>query len=486
MQPQLQHIRSICDSVRIERASRFLCLLYTLLFSTAVPVTLHADTSEAETNRQIRLQKFDAILPAIMREQQVDMWIHVVREAVPDPFALGELGSTSGLIVFADRGGERIERAVLGRRWGATQRQNDEPVSMVEESGAYDYIAPAVTVRELPSTPKTEYDYRFEGLREFVKQRNPKVIAVNFIDELGPWPTFRGAPDGISHTDYRLLTAALGKKFSARLISSEYLIMNYIARKVPAEVEMLKRLSKARVAEAKQRFAGIQPGITRVEDAGVTVSRRTRTGLSQRGRSAGWENAVVQGGDILSMPSYGMYAYVLRPGEVSPPDEINRLWWEYVKVEKVLAETVRSGVTPRQVVADYTAKFAKMGIVVRPNQLHMETPKNDYPTYIKGFPAGQTHISVDAHGQMKGAREESVENYFGPRIGSLGPDWTHDIILPEYHHFVIEYFFYLPSPAPEGEDQYLLWWAHEQAMANSQGIVYLSPPQQDLILIPSQ
>ena len=41
----------------------------------------------------------------------------------------------------------------------------------------------------------------------------------------------------------------------------------------------------------------------------------------------------------------------------------------------------------------------------------------------------------------------------------------------------------MPSPAPEGQDQYLLWWAHEEALATEDGIEYLSPPQQELILV---
>ena len=63
-----------------------------------------------EENNQIRRDKFDVVLPQVMRENGVDMWIHVVREAIPDSFGAGELGSTSGVFVFTDRGGDRIER----------------------------------------------------------------------------------------------------------------------------------------------------------------------------------------------------------------------------------------------------------------------------------------------------------------------------------------------------------------------------------------
>ena len=85
---------------------------------------------------------------------------------------------------------------------------------------------------------------------------------------------------------------------------------------------------------------------------------------------------------------------------------------------------------------------------------------------------------------MKGAHKRPEENYFGPRVGSLEPDWQKVIPLPPNHHFVLEYFFYMPSPTSDKEeDQYLFWWDHEQALATDEGVEYLSPPQKELILI---
>ena len=182
-----------------------------------------------EENHQIRRDKFDMLLPQIMREQNVDMWIHVMREAVPDSFGTDELGSSSGVLVFTDRGGDRIERAVLGRRWGVAHRGwGESDYRLVEESGAYDIVAPAVRIQEPTGGVLTEYDYRFDGLAEFVAERDPQSVAVNFKYELGPWVTYRGDVDGLSHTDFVLLSEELGELYASRLISSEWLILNYI------------------------------------------------------------------------------------------------------------------------------------------------------------------------------------------------------------------------------------------------------------------
>ena len=436
-----------------------------------------------ELNNQIRRDKFDLILPQVMRERNIDMWIHVMREAIPDTFGAGELGSTSGVFIFTDRGVDRIERAILGRRWGASQRGRvDWETKLVEECGAYDIIGDPVRVQQPVGGPMTEYDYRFKGLRAFVEARDPKRIAVNYLHDLGPYPTTR-AKDGISHTDYILLTEELGDKYTKRLVSSEYVMMDYIIRKVPSEIKLIKRMRKDEVEQVKKAFAEIVPGVTKRSEAGVTVFRRMSTGQSQRGRSSGWENSVIQRGDILAAPYQGMYAYVLCEGETEPPPEIKRLWAEYLKIDKILAETIKVGLTPREIIQNYTRKFEDAGIIVRGDQLHMVQPKNNFPVYSAGFDPEKTQLSIDCHGMMKGARERPFENYFGPRIGSQGPDWQKNIPLPPNHHFVIEYFFYMPSPSSEGKSPYLFWWDHEQAIATESGVEYLSPPQKELYLI---
>ncbi len=468
-----------------------LCLVATIKSAPTDAEMVSQQTQEEvdlkEWNNQIRREKFDIVLPLAMRKNNVDMWIHVMRIAIPDDFGAQELGSTSGVFVFTDRGSDRIERAVLGRRWGATHRGGDEEdYKLVEECGAYDIIDKAIVVKEPLASPMTEYDFRFKGLREFVEARDPKRIAVNFMLNLGPWETytdFGGARDGLSYTDYLLLTEELGDKYASRLVSSEYVIMDYIINKVPSEIELLKKMRRDDVKRVKKAFSEIVPGETKRRDARLTVFRRTKTGESQRGRSNGFGSDKIERGDIVASPSQGLYAYVLREGETEPAQEIKKLWAEYLKIDKILAETIKARLTPREIMKNCKLKFENAGIIVRDDQLHMVVPKNNFPVYSAGYDPEKTHLSIDCHGMMKGARERPEENYLGPRISSYGPTWTWDIPLPPNHHFVLEYFFYMPSPGPEGKDQYLFWWDHEQAIATENGVEYLSPPQKELYLI---
>jgi hypothetical protein len=475
------------------KSKTILCaILYLSVSSGLFPLTAsgqHASKEDdlKEWNNQIRREKFDLVLPEVMRKNNVDMWIHVMRETIPDPFGAEELGSTSGVFVFTDGGGDRIERAVLGRRWGASHAGETWRVhwdtKTVEECGAYDIIQKPVLVLQPPGGPMTEYDYRFKGLREFVEARKPKRIALNFKHDLGPYPTTTRAQDGLSHTDYLLLAEELGDKYAGRIVSSERVMMDYIIRKVPSEIELLKKMRKEEEEWVKEAFSKIVPGVTKNRDVGLTVFRRRGTGVSQRGRTKGHENVVIQGGDIVAAPSQGRFAYVLRKGETEPPSDIKKLWEEYKKIDNILAETIKVGLTPREIVKNYKAKFQKEGIIIRDVQLHLFTQRNDFAAYTAGYDPKKTHLNIDCHGMGKGARKRKFENYFGPRIGSNGPEWMWDIPLPPDHHFVLEYFIYMPAPSTEYEDQYLFWWDHEQALVTDNGVEYLSPPQEELYLI---
>jgi hypothetical protein len=455
---------------------------------TIQPQTPHENESK-EVNNKIRRDKFDVVLPAAMRKNHVDMWIHVMRETIPDPFGAQDLGSTSGVFVFSDHGGDRIERVVLGRRWGASQAPGTWPVkwetTLVEECGAYDRVDSAVLVGQPPGGPMTEYDYRFKGLRELVDQRQPQRIAVNYASTLGPYPTNTSAADGLSHTDYLLLANELGKEHSHKLVSSEYVTMDFLIGTVPSEIALLKEMRQEEDDRLDRTFADIVPGVTKNRDVGVTVFRRRDRGISQRGRTKGYENVEIQGGDIVAAPSQGTYAYVLAKGETEPPEEIKMLWAKYLAVDRVLSDTIKVGLTPRQIVDSYKPRFVKEGFILRDVQLQLFSPANDFPAFAAGYDPDKTHLCIDCHGMGKGARQRKFENYLAPRIGSNGPEWAWDIPLPLNHHCVLEYFIYMPWPSTTHKDQYLFWWDHEQVLVGASGVEYLSRRQKKLHLIKS-
>ncbi|MHA2305967.1 MAG: M24 family metallopeptidase, partial [Candidatus Hodarchaeales archaeon] len=149
--------------------------------------------SQWEQLNLIRREKFDLILPKVMRENKIDMWIHVMQEGNPDALAV-DLGGDHGFFIFTDRGNDRIERTVLGG-YEDTLQQID----------VYDVFG------------------KEEELKEFISIRDPKSIAVNMSE----WVA---VADGLSHTNYSKLIDVIDSKYAERLISSDQLITDFRTR----------------------------------------------------------------------------------------------------------------------------------------------------------------------------------------------------------------------------------------------------------------
>jgi len=465
--------------------SMFFCFLMILVQG------LQAQNPESDEMRElmnrIRRDKFDLILPQIMREYKIDMWIQVMRESNPDPFG-AELGSNSGVFIFTDRGGDRIERAVLGQSSDAPRQ-----FTLVRESGTYDIVAkdfPLVdhpSRRELPGGPETELDYRFDDVGAFVAERDPKRIAVNYLEELGPRvehevPRLRS--DGISHTDFRLLVKALGDTYADRIVSAEYLIIEYLARGVKSELELYKKIRKMMTESLERDIHTIVPGVTKLNDLEGDVSV-----MNPDGNRTGNGNYVIQRGDLIVL-DYGLedsyynslsftrykdwkfgnffdtlkeFAYVLREGESEPPPKIKKTWIDAVKVRKVLEDNVRAGRTGGETLEILKKKIEEAGFHYVNRQI-----------FNKDLDPEITQVPIDLHAMGKGPN--------APRIAPLGPDWQRKLVLPLYHHFVMEYWVYVPMPE-WGEGRYLSLQFHDGAYLTEQGVEYSSTPPIELHLI---
>ncbi len=466
--------------------SRGMIFLIAVLFTVPFANAQVQDEDVAEMINQILLDKFDVILPQIMREHEIDMWIHVVREGDLDPLGYN-FGSNEGVFVFTDRGGNRIERAFFGLN-----------TDKVEKSGAYDVIVkpeintpleayPNIRIKlnelegvEWPGKAKTELDFRFTGLGEFVIERDPKRIAVNYLEDLGSaifyeFPRYR--PDGISHTDYNLLSKALGTIYAGRMISSEYLVVDYLVRPVLSEFDLYKRIRSDINEIHEEALSKIVLGVTKVSDLGRRRSIVDKNGRRQSG------DYVFQGGELIILTDgsqsggfqrpgwhYGnyheaidAYAYVLEEGKSEPPAHIKRLWNDVKTVRKILEDNVKIGRT-----GDATYEILKLK-VSEAGMINTEIQRFDRERY-----ADKTWVAIDLHAAGSGL--------YAPRIGPLGPDWQNAIKLPLYHHFSMEFFIDVPMPE-WGEGESIKLRFHDGVMTTERGVEYFFPYPKELRLI---
>jgi len=458
--------------------------VFLMLFSILILVQgLDAWTQEEDDLKdlmnQIRRDKFDLILPQVMRENNIDMWIQVMREGNTDPIACN-LGSNSGVFIFTDRGGDRIERAVF-----------DYSSDLVRECKAYDIISkPESRIplgefyktvgAEWPGGPKTELDYRFEGVGEFVAERDPKRIGVNYLEKLGSPVEYeipRLRSDGISHTDYNLLVKALGDKYAKRIVSAEYLITDYLSRPVKSEILLFKKMRKMIAESLEGDFDNIVPGVTKFSDLESSRSVVDKNGNRRRG------DYVFERGDLICLaggrqsgghmdPEWKFgnfyevtfeYGYVLREGETELPPKIKKAWADVMKVRKILEDNIKVGRTAGETFEILKRKIEEAGFIYVNRQI-----------YNKDLDPEKTQVPLDLHAAGAGI--------YAPRIGPLGPDWQRDMILPLNHHFYFEYWVYVPMPE-WGEGKYLSIQLHDGAIVTERGVEYFYPPPQEIRLI---
>jgi len=418
----------------------------------------------------IRRERFDLILPRVMREHKIDMWIHVIRPwswsgnefrrlehldlnysniDSTDPLRY-EFGSNAAVLVFTDRGGDRIERVVFEGE--------------VTDAGAYDIVNGQSKfinqenyeimdyVKENPDkVPESEMGYRFMGLGEFVAERDPKRICVNYAEELslaeGSETYTLALTDGISYADHLHLTKALGYKYAKRMVSAEYMILDYLSRRVISEVALYGMTT---YGDYDMEFPEFEEGVTTLGDLHGGYVRHTD------GSETNDRDYLVQGGDLVGMG----INYVLREGETGPSPEVERLLEETLKVREVLRENIRVGPTAGETCKLLAGKLEDAGFV------YIDRDQYD----INADPE-KTQVHLDMHAMGKGV--------LAPRISPMGPRWHRDMKIPLLHTFAVEYMVHMPVPE-WGRGQHLYTCIHDKAVVTERGMEYPCPPVNEI------
>jgi Xaa-Pro aminopeptidase len=419
-----------------------------------IPASVDAQEARRrwEMERQIRLDKFEQVLPLAMRTHGFDMWIVAAKENHYDPL-WKDLGrgyiSGIGYYVFTDRGGPRIERAALGPSG-----------YLLEQSGAYDVFAPAST------------------LAAFVTERNPSRIGVNMSDEIGP-------ADGLSHTMYQHLVRTLGAPFAERLTSAERLVSEFRSRRVASEIVAFGEAAGLAIQIAERALSNdvITPGRTTLEDVAWWMQDR----LLERGLGSEFDMPsvyvtgpegiiatsiarVIQPGDVM-MIDWGVQlmnfgtdvkrvAYVLKPGATTAPKSIQQAFDRAVAVRDVLKTVVKPGRSASDTMKamDDALREAGYGVIEfnRPNQ----DAKTDV---VYGFhPVGNTGHDI------------------GPSLTTWQP-LQRTFTLHLQHMFAFEYFAY--TPIPEWGGKKLRIPIEDDAILMEHGVQFLHPANYRLLLI---
>ena len=423
-----------------------------LAMSLSVPAVAQEARRRWEMERQIRLDKFEQVLPRAMRDNGIDMWIVAVKENHYDPLwkDLGRGYITGiGYYVFADRGGDRIERAALGPSG-----------YLIAQSGAYDTFAAAATIAE------------------YVRTRDPKRIGVNMSEQLGP-------ADGLSVTMLAHLKKTLGEPYASRLVTAEKLVADFRSHRVAAEIVAFGEAAGIAIQLTERALSNevITPGKTTLEEVAWWMQDRLLdralgsefdmpsvyvTGPS--GIVATSSSRIIQPGDVM-MIDWGVQlmnfgtdvkrvAYVLKPGEVAPPKSIQSAFDKAISVRDVVKKAISVGVRADETMKRMDAALRAAGFGV----IEFNRPNPDDKTDVTyGFhPVGNTGHDI------------------GPSLTTWQP-FQSTFVMHAQHMFSFEYFAY--TPIAEWGGAKLRIPIEDDAILTDAGIQFLHPANYRLLVI---
>jgi hypothetical protein len=330
---------------------------------------------QADVRQEWLKLRLERVLPRLMREHGVGMWIIPVREYNEDPVFWSIVSPTTmaarrrTIYVFCDRGAEKgVERIAIG---GTTQ---GGLYRVVRDPGAQ--VGTAGTTRR-PAEPYGPEQWKI--LPPVVEQCDPQTIAVNISHT-------HAFSDGLTAGEWEQLREALPAKYRDRVVRKELLPLQYIEERIPEMMPTYVEMQKIVHDIISTAFSNqvITPGVTRTEDVMWWMRQRVNdlglgdwfqpsVSVQRKGVEMGDSaNPVIQRGDVLHT-DFGISAlglntdtqhmgYVLLPGETDAPAGLKAALKNSNRLQDILLEEMEPGRTGNEVLQRTLAKMRAEGL----------------------------------------------------------------------------------------------------------------------------
>ncbi|WP_404396279.1 M24 family metallopeptidase [Idiomarina loihiensis] len=323
-----------------------LILLASLTYGTVFSASLLAENisplplkQRAEIVDELLQQRVQKLLPELMQQTGIDMWVLISREYNEDPVLKTFLPSDwlsarrrTILVIHNPGKGESLETLAIARynvgevfksAWNPEQQPN-----------------------------------QWQRLTEVITERSPGSIAINQSKDFAQ-------ADGITATDKELFVAALTDNLKNKIVSAEPLAVSWLEKRIEAELPYYRNAVKLAHQIIAEGFSSkvVSVGETTTEDLQWWFRERAaqenlpvwfhpsvsvqRIDDPQPGnpRSTG---VTIQPGDLLHV-DFGItylrlntdtqqHAYVLKEGESDAPDALKQALANANKLQDILTE----------------------------------------------------------------------------------------------------------------------------------------------------
>ena len=344
-------------------------IVFVLLFFTQISFAqILPEKERALLKDEILEDRFKNILPGLMENANIDMWLLISREYNEDPVLKTMLPATwlnarrRTIIVFYRNKKEKIiERLAVARYNIGKSIQS--------------------------SWDKEKEPNQWKALVGIIASRNPDKIGINFSKHFA-------LADGLVKTDFDELLENLPETYQERLVSAEKLAIGWLEARSKMEMKLYKKLVKITHDIIDEAFSAnvIQTGITTTEDI-VWFMRQKVTDLGletwfhptvdiQRNNevlkshiesfSKGKEEKTIQKGDLLHC-DFGItyiglntdcqqHAYVLNEDEDEVPVFLKEAFRKGNRVQDILTSNMSIGVTGNEILKTSLIQGRKEGL----------------------------------------------------------------------------------------------------------------------------
>jgi len=318
----------------------------------------------ARVIEEIQKDRFDNLLPKLMEETGIDMWVIITREYNEDPIIKTLLPPTwlnarrrTILAFYYDKDEKNLEKVAIAR---------------------YSFG------KNIPSIwNKDEEPDQMKALVKFIEEKNPNKIGLNYSDHFA-------LADGIVKTDYELLLDNMSNSLSKKVVSAEELAVRWIETRTEKEMIIYDQLVEITHGIINEAFSTkvITPGVTTTNDVvwwmrekvkklglktwfhpTIDVQRNEVSDLYAFDGESKFD--IILPGDLIHCDFGISYltlntdcqelAYVLKPDETEAPDYLVKALDEGNRVQDIFTDLFEHKKTGNQILKEALEQGRKEG-----------------------------------------------------------------------------------------------------------------------------
>lgn len=323
---------------------------------------------QARVIDELTAERFDTLLPGLMQQSGIDMWIIVSREYNEDP----------------------VLKTMLPAEWMSARRRTILMFVRDAASGKVDKLAIArygVGTSIKAAWDMARHPNQWDALADLVRTRKPAKIGINTSTDFAH-------ADGLDHTEYTELLQKLPTEYKNKVVSAEKLAVGWLETRTAREMQIYPQLVNETHKIIAQGFSEqvITPGLTSTEDVEWWFRQKIRdlgydtwfhpTVSIQRADAQAFDHLasfsdrpktnIIQAGDLLHVDigitylrlntDVQQHAYVLQPGETAAPAGLLAAFAKANRLQDILTGQFRTGRSGNAILAAALAQAKQEGI----------------------------------------------------------------------------------------------------------------------------